>query len=179
MHVFCLVMISLLKLLGLKIYFHSPSEVGQVLFLNLKLIVKAKRRKLILHMILLKAFIFEHGLNLKLFFLKPKARVMKLICYMIENINMRLKKIVKYLVPIIDTIVILAGFYPSTFVYSQFCSKIHFLYCLLSSLPLWGAPIMLGTKEKIFDLQIARNALLTLFIHSFFLTLIFLGILEF
>ena len=94
--VFCLVMISLLKLLGLKIYFHSPSELGQVLFLNLKLIVKAKRRKLILHMILLKAFIFQHGLNLKLFFLKSKAQVMKLICYVIENINMRLKKIVKY-----------------------------------------------------------------------------------
>ena len=78
--VFCLVMISLLKLLGLKIYFHSPSELGQVLFLNLKLIVKAKRRKLILHMNLFKAFIFQHGLNLKLFFLKSKAQAMKLIC---------------------------------------------------------------------------------------------------
>ena len=87
--VFCLVMISLLKLLGLKIYFHSPSELGQVLFLTLKLIVKAKRRKLILHMNLLKAFIFQHGLNLKLFFLKSKVQVMKLICYVIENINMR------------------------------------------------------------------------------------------
>ena len=94
--VFCLVMISLLKLLGLKIYFHSPSELGQVLFLTLKLIVKAKRRKLILPMNLLKAFIFQHGLNLKLFFLKSKAQAMKLICYVIENINMRLKKIVKY-----------------------------------------------------------------------------------
>ena len=31
--VFCLVMISLLKLLGLKIYLHSPSELGEVLFL--------------------------------------------------------------------------------------------------------------------------------------------------
>ena len=43
--VFCFVMISLLKLLELKIYFHSPSELGQVQFLTLKLIVKAKRRK--------------------------------------------------------------------------------------------------------------------------------------
>ena len=94
--VFCLVMIFLLKLLRLKIYFYSPSELGQVLFLTLKLIVKAKRRKLILHMNLLKVFIFQHGLNLKLFFLKSKAQVMKLICYVIENINMRLKKIVKY-----------------------------------------------------------------------------------
>ena len=77
--VFCLVMIFLLKLLGLKIYFHSPSGVGQVLFLALELIVKAKRGKLILHMNLFKAFIFLHGLNLKLFFLKPKAQVMKLL----------------------------------------------------------------------------------------------------
>ena len=94
--VFCLVMISLLKFLGLKIYFHSPSELGQVLFLTLKLIVKAKRRKLILHMNLFKAFTFQHDLNLKLFSLKSKAQDMKLICYVIENINMRLKKIVKY-----------------------------------------------------------------------------------
>ena len=43
-----------------------------------------------------QAFIFQHGLDLKLFFLKSKARVMKLICYVIENMNMRLKKIVKY-----------------------------------------------------------------------------------
>ena len=94
--VFCLVMISVLKLLRLKTYFHSPSELSQALFLTLKLIVKAKRRKLILHMNLFKAFIFQHGLNLKLFFLKSKAQVMKLICYVIENIIMRLKKIVKY-----------------------------------------------------------------------------------
>ena len=81
------VFIFLLKLLGLKIYFHSPSEHGQVLFLTLELIVKAKRRKLILHMNLFKAVIFQHGLNLKLFFLTSKAQVMKLICYVIENIN--------------------------------------------------------------------------------------------
>ena len=93
---FCLVMISLLKLLGLKIYFHSPSELGQVLFLTLKPIVKAKRRKSILHMNLFKAFIFQHGLNLELFVLKSKAQATKLICYVIENLNMRLKKIVKY-----------------------------------------------------------------------------------
>ena len=52
---------TILKLFGLKIYFHSPSEPGQVLFLTLKLIVQAKRRKLILHMHLSKAFIFQHG----------------------------------------------------------------------------------------------------------------------
>ena len=57
--VFCLVMISVLKLLRLKIYFHSRSELSQALFLTLKPIVKAKRRKLILHMNLLKAFIFN------------------------------------------------------------------------------------------------------------------------
>ena len=94
--VFCLVMISLIKLLGLKIYFHSSSELGQVLFLTLKLFVKAKRRKLILHMNLVKAFIFQHERNFKLFFLKSKAQVMKSICYVIENVNMRLKKTVKY-----------------------------------------------------------------------------------
>ena len=94
--VFCLIMISLLKLLGLKIYFHSTSELGQVLLLTLKLILKAKRRKLTLHINLFKAFIFQHGLNLKLLFPKSKAQVMKLICYVIENINIRLKKIIKH-----------------------------------------------------------------------------------
>ena len=94
--VFCLVMIFLLKLLRLKIYFHNPSGLGQVLFLTLEFIVKTKTRKFILHMNLLKAFIFQHDLKLKLFFLKSKAQAMKLICYVIENINMRLKKIVKY-----------------------------------------------------------------------------------
>ena len=91
-----LVMIFLLKLLRLKIYFHNPSELGQVLFLTLEFIVKTKTRKFILDMNLLKAFIFQHDLKLKLFFLKSKAQAMKLICYVIENINMRLKKIVKY-----------------------------------------------------------------------------------
>ena len=94
--VFYLVMIFLLKLLGLKIYFHSPSGLDQVLFLNLELIVKAKRRILTLYMNLFKDFIFQHYLNLKIFILKSKAQVMKLICYVTENINMRLKKTVKY-----------------------------------------------------------------------------------
>ena len=94
--VFCLVIVFLLKLIGLKICFHSPSGLGQVLFPTLELIVKAKIRKLILHMNLFKAFIFQHSLKVKLFFLKSKAQVMKLICYVIENINMRLKKTVKY-----------------------------------------------------------------------------------
>ena len=97
-------MICLLKLLGLKLYFHSPSGFGQVVFLTLELIVKAKTRKLILYLNLLKVFIFQHGLNFKLSFLKSKAQVMQLICYTKENINMRLKKV---LAPIIDTIITL------------------------------------------------------------------------
>ena len=102
---FCFVMIFLLKLLGLKIYFHSHSGLGQVLFLTLELIVKATRRKLILDMNLFKAFIFQHGINLKLFFLKSKTQFMKLICYVIGNISMRLTKTV--LAPIIDAMVTL------------------------------------------------------------------------
>ena len=94
--VFCLVTIFLLKFLGLKIYFHSPLGLDQVMFLTSELIVKAKRRKFILHMNLFKAFIFQHGLDLKLFFLKSKAQVMKLICFVTGNKNMRLKKTVKY-----------------------------------------------------------------------------------
>ena len=89
--VFYSVMIFLVKLLRSKVYFHSPSVLGQVLFCTLELIVKTKRRKLILHMNLFKAFIFQHSLNLKLFFLKSKAQVIKLICYVTENINMRLR----------------------------------------------------------------------------------------
>ena len=94
--VFSLLIIILLKLLVLKIYFHSTSGHGQVLFLTLELIGKAKRRKLILDMNLYKAFMFQHALYLKLFFLKSKAQVVTLICYVTENINMRLKKTVKY-----------------------------------------------------------------------------------
>ena len=93
--VFCLVMIFLLRLLRLKIYLHSPSGIDQVLFLTLNLNVKAKRRKLILYMNLFKAFSFQHGLTLALFFRKLKAQFRKLICYVTENINMKLKKIVK------------------------------------------------------------------------------------
>ena len=61
----------------LKVYFHSPSALGQVLFLTLQLIVKERRRKLILHMNLFKVFIFQHGLNLKVFFPISEAQVMK------------------------------------------------------------------------------------------------------
>ena len=68
--VFCLVMIFLLKLLGLKVNFYGPSGLNQMLFLTFELIVKARRRQLILHEKLFKAFIFQHGLNLKLYFLK-------------------------------------------------------------------------------------------------------------
>ena len=94
--VFCLVMIFLLKLLGLKIYFHSPSGLGQALFLTLELIVKAKRRKIDPSDKSFQSLYFQHGLNLKLCSLKSKFQVMKLICYVIEKINMRLKKTVKY-----------------------------------------------------------------------------------
>ena len=100
----CLVMISLLKLLGLKLYFHSCSGFVQVLVLTLELIVKAKTRILILYLNLHKVFIFQHGLNLKVSFLKSKAQVIQLICYTKENINVRLKKV---LAPIIDTIITL------------------------------------------------------------------------
>ena len=101
------VMISLLKLLGLKIYFHSPSELGQVLFLTLKLIVKAKSRKLILHMNLFKAFIFQHDLNLKLFFLQIKdaSHEISLLCDRKYKHEVEENRTV--LVPIIDTIVTL------------------------------------------------------------------------
>ena len=91
--VFCLVMISLLKLLGLKIYFHSPSELGQELHLTSKLIVKAKRTKLGTSHEFVQSLHFSTWPKLEaIFFLKSKARAMKLICYVIENINMRLKK---------------------------------------------------------------------------------------
>ena len=66
--------------------------------------MKTKTRILILYLNLLKVFIFQHGLNLKLSFLKSKAQVMQLICYTKENINMRLKKV---LAPIIGTIITL------------------------------------------------------------------------
>ena len=36
----------------------------------------------------------------------------------------------------------MAGFYPSTFVYSHFLTEIEFLYCLLSSLALWDDPVV-------------------------------------
>ena len=44
-----------------------------------------------------------------------------------------------------------SGYYPSNFVYSCFSSKIQFLYCLLSSVALWGGP-MVDTKVKIFEI---------------------------
>ena len=44
--------------------------------------------------------------------------------------------------------VVTSGFYPSTFVYSRFSSKIQFLYCLLSSVTPCGGP-MIDTERKI------------------------------
>ena len=79
--VFCLLLIFILKLLGLKIYFHSPFRAWPSAFFTLELNVKAKAKKLIVHMNLYKAFNFQHGLKLKLFFLKLKAQVMKLMLY--------------------------------------------------------------------------------------------------
>ena len=104
--VFCLVMIFLLKLLRLKIYFHDPSGLGRVPFLILELIVKAKRRKLSFHMNLLKAFIFQHGQNLKLIFLKSKAQVIKLMLCDRKDKH-EVEEHLKVLAPILDTIVTL------------------------------------------------------------------------
>ena len=105
--VFCLAMISLLKLLGLKIYFHSPSELGQVLFLTLKLIVNAKRRKLILPMNLLKAFFFQYGLHLNLFFPQNKgsSHEINLLCG--RKDKHEVEENCKVLAPITDAIVTL------------------------------------------------------------------------
>ena len=53
----------------------------------------------------------------------------------------------------------ITGFHASTFVYLCFSPKIKFLYCLLSSLFTWGAPLM-GTEVKIIwnlSLQIIRK----------------------
>ena len=76
--------------------FSQPSGLRQALFLTLELIVKAKRRKIDPSDKSFQSLHFQHGLNLKLCSLKSKVQVMKLICYVIEKINMRLKKTVKY-----------------------------------------------------------------------------------
>ena len=95
--VFCLVMVFLLRFLGLKIYFRSPSGLDQLFsYFRAHCENKKKKKKSIPYMHLLKAFIVQHGLNLKLFVLKSKTEVMKLICSMIKNINIRLTKTVKY-----------------------------------------------------------------------------------
>ena len=62
--VFCLVMIVLLKLLGLKVYFHSAS--GTVSYFTDNCESKIEKRKFILHMNMFKAVIFQHGLNLNI-----------------------------------------------------------------------------------------------------------------
>ena len=46
-----------------------------------------------------------------------------------------------------------AGFYPSTFIYSRFSP---FLYCLLSSVAPWGGSIV-GTEGKIFEIWVCRS----------------------
>ena len=78
-----LVMIFLLKLFELKIFFHSPSDLDQVLFSTLEFIVRTKRKKLILHMNLFKAFIFQHDLNLNVIFfsqIKEASHDINLLC---------------------------------------------------------------------------------------------------
>ena len=72
-------------------------------FFTLKLIVKTIKRKLILHMNLPKAFIFQHGLKLKLIFLKSNAQVTKSICY--RKYNHEVEEHLKVLSAIIDTII--------------------------------------------------------------------------
>ena len=55
----------------------------------------------------------------------------------------------------------LTGFYPSTFVYSHFPPKVQFHYCFLSSVALWGGP-MVDTKENFFwnlNLQIGGKSI--------------------
>ena len=56
-----------------------------MLFLTLEVIVKAERRELIPHMNLFKAFIFQHGVNLKQFFffffqIKGSIHEINLLC---------------------------------------------------------------------------------------------------
>ena len=48
------------------------------------------------------------------------------------------------------------GFYPSTFVYSHFPSRIQFLYCLLSSVAQWGGP-MVDNQQEIFEIYMCRS----------------------
>ena len=57
----------------------SPSGLSQVPFLTLECVVKAKKKKIDPSHEYVQTFIFQHGLNLKLFFLKSKAPVVKLI----------------------------------------------------------------------------------------------------
>ena len=100
--VFCLVMIFLLKLPGLKIYFHSPSGLRQVLFLILELIVKAKRRKLILHMNLFKVFIFQQAIFSQF---KDSSHEINLLCD--RKFKHEVEENRKVLAPIIDTVITL------------------------------------------------------------------------
>ena len=74
-------------------------------FLTLKLTVKAKGRKFILHMNLLKTLIFQHGLNLKLFFsrIKGSSHEINLLCS--KKYKHEVEENHKVLAPIIDTII--------------------------------------------------------------------------
>ena len=100
-------MIPLLKFLGLKIYFHSPSELGQVLLLTLKLIVKAKRRKLILHMNLFKAFIFSKWPKLEAIYCQIKDSSHEINLLRDRKYKHEVEESRKALAPIIGTIVTL------------------------------------------------------------------------
>ena len=95
----------LTKASRVKTLFSQPFRIWSSVVSYFRAHCEGKKRILILYLNLLKVFIFQRSLNLKISFLKSKAQVMELICYTKENINMRLKKV---LAPIIDTIITLA-----------------------------------------------------------------------
>ena len=51
---------------------------------------------------------------------------------------------------------IYSGFFPITFVYSRSSPNIKFLYCLLSSVALWGG-LMVDTEGKTFEINVCRS----------------------
>ena len=105
--VFCLVMISLQKLIGLEIYFHSPSELDQVLFFFLKAIVKAKEKKIDPSYESVQSLHFSTWPKLEVIFyqIKGSSHEINLLCD--RKYKHEVEKNRKILVSIIDTIVTL------------------------------------------------------------------------
>ena len=103
--VFCLVMIFLPKLLGLKIYFHRPSGLVQVLFLTLELIVKAKKKKFDPSNESAQSFHFSIWPKLEVIFYKIKgsSHEINLLCE--RKYKHEVEENHQVLAPIIDTIV--------------------------------------------------------------------------